>query len=81
MRSFGTVLSTSVQADRHGPSITTLAGIPYLLEQVEKRADLPARTAEDANLGLRGDGEGIECHCKPYEIGETPTHPEHLSIK
>ena len=54
MRSLGTTLSTSVQADRHGPSITTRSPEARTsLEQIEERADLSARTGEDADLGLR----------------------------
>ena len=57
MRSRGTMLSTSVQADRQGPSITTRSPeFAHLLEQVDERADLAAGTCEDAHLGARQHG-------------------------
>ncbi len=66
MRLFGTMLSTSVQADRHGPSMTTRSPeFAHALEQIEERPDLAARTAEDANLGARRrQGEGAEHPCQ-----------------
>ncbi len=62
MRSFGTMLSTSVQADRHGPSITTRSPeFANALEQIEERSDLPAGAGENANLGMgRRQGEGAK---------------------
>ena len=61
MRSRGTMLSTSVQADRHGPSITTRSPeITHPLEQIQKRPDLSARAGENAHLGAGRQGEGAK---------------------
>ena len=65
MRSFGTIDSTSVQAERQGPSITTRSPEALTRSNSSRNGPTsPAGTGEDAHFGRRGPGRRAERHCE-----------------
>jgi hypothetical protein len=74
MRSLGTALNTSFQADRHGPSITMrspdfrrCSNIP-IDKHIDELTDLSAPTAENANLICCG-GVSVVCCATDDRVG------------
>ena len=58
MRLRGSDISTSVQAERQGPSMTTRSpDARTVSNSSQERTDLPAGTCQDAHLGRGGHGE------------------------